>query len=65
MAVERKKKKSDVIVVRLADDLVNKLDVYAEKMAAQHAGMRVTRSDVVRLLLTRALGEEESKKSKR
>jgi hypothetical protein len=54
------------IVVRLPGSLLKRLDAYAERLRHEMAGPKWQRSDVVRLLLTRALDEAEPpKKGKR
>lgn len=40
---------------RLSTSLLERLDSYAERLRREQPGMTVSRSDVVRLLLTRAL----------
>jgi predicted DNA-binding protein len=44
---------------RLPTELIERLDAHAERMRKRAAGVRVTRSDAVRVLLTRALGDAE------
>ena len=42
---------------RLPISLLARLDQYAERMRGEQKGLTVTRADVVRLLLTRALDD--------
>ncbi|MCC6526088.1 MAG: hypothetical protein IT373_25800 [Polyangiaceae bacterium] len=42
---------------RLPTALLERLDGYAERLRAEQPGITITRADVVRLLLTRALDE--------
>lgn len=44
---------------RLSNSLLARLDRYAERMRSEQKGLSVTRADVVRLLLTRALDDLE------
>jgi hypothetical protein len=46
---------------RLPATLVKRLDRYAERLRASQPGLRVTRGDVVRMLLTHALDASEGK----
>ena len=48
---------TEQVAFRLARDLVKQLDVYAQEMSKAQPGMTFTRTDVVRILLTRALEE--------
>lgn len=50
---------------RLQNDLVKRLDAYAERMTDAQPGMTFTRADAVRMLLTRALDDEPKAKSGR
>lgn len=50
------------MVVRLPCSLLERLDAYAERMRREMPGPAWKRSDVVRLLLARALDEAESTK---
>ena len=54
------------IVVRLPDDLVQRLDAYTEARNAAEPGLHFTRSDAVRVLLSKVLevGEDTAKTSK-
>ncbi len=45
---------------RLPADLVDRIDAHAQRMQANAPGMTVTRADVVRMLLTRAIVEAEA-----
>jgi predicted DNA-binding protein len=49
---------------RLPAELLARLDRHAERLRQQHAGMTVTRADVVRMLLTRALNDVEKESPK-
>jgi hypothetical protein len=46
---------------RLPIALIKRLDRHADRLMAAHAGLRVTRGDVVRMLLTQALDTVEGK----
>lgn len=48
---------------RLPATLLERLDRHAERLRVVHPGMTVTRADVVRMLLTRALDELEVRAS--
>lgn len=43
------------VAFRLPSELVDRLDEYAEQVRRENPGMRVTRADVVRMLLSRGL----------
>ena len=45
---------------RLPNDLVKRLDAYAERMSAEQPVMVFTRADAVRMLLTRALEADKT-----
>ena len=49
------------IVVRLPRALVERVDAHVEKLKKEQPGMRITRSDAVRMMLTRALDDTKSK----
>jgi len=58
--------KDEQIVVRLPSSLLERLDAYAERMRRDMPGRSWRRSDVVRMLLARALNDvEPPKKGKR
>jgi hypothetical protein len=58
--------KDEQLVVRLPGTLLERLDAYADRMRREMPGPSWKRSDVVRLLLTKALAEvEPAKKGKR
>ena len=58
--------KDEQIVVRLPGSLVGRLDAYGERMRREMPGPAWKRSDIVRLLLVRALDEvEPAKKGKK
>ena len=46
---------------RLPTALLARLDQYGARLRAEHPGMTVTRADVVRMLLTKALDEADSR----
>jgi hypothetical protein len=51
---------------RMAKELVDRIDEYAEYMDKQNPGMKMSRADAVRILVTRALDEtDKERKSKR
>jgi hypothetical protein len=52
------------VTVRMAPELLARLDAWVEDMRAQ-TGLKVTRSDAVRLLVAAALGPEKPKSRKR
>jgi predicted transcriptional regulator len=56
-----KRPKQTQTAIRLPDDLLGRLDRLAAKMSKERPGMVVTRSDVVRSLLLRAVAEEEKR----
>jgi metal-responsive CopG/Arc/MetJ family transcriptional regulator len=47
------------IYVRLDDDLIAKIDRYAERLAARQPGLKPSRSDAIRILLHKGLETEE------
>lgn len=53
------------MVVRLPKALLDRLDAHAERLRKEMPGPSWKRSDVVRLLLARALDEAEPKRGKR
>ena len=53
------------IVVRLPKPLVERVDAHVERLKKAQPGLRVTRSDAVRMLLSLALDGAESKRGKR
>lgn len=54
------------LVIRLPQDLVDRVDAYSERLRAEQPGPKWTRADVVRMLLTRALDAlPAAKKGKR
>lgn len=48
--------------VRFPLDLVGRIDTFREAVAAANPGMKVSRSDAIRLLVTRALDAEGAQK---
>ena len=57
--------KDEQIVVRLPGTLLKRLDEYAERMRSEMPGPSWRRSDVVRLLLAKALDDAAPRKGKR
>jgi hypothetical protein len=58
-------KRTRQIFVRMPEDLLTALDHYTERMRAEQPGVNLSRSDVIRLLLSRALtviGEAEEER---
>ena len=53
-----------MVAFRLHKELIERLDAYAERMAAQ-TGITVTRSDVAKKLITEGLARAESEGKKR
>jgi len=53
-----------VIPFRLPEELVKRLDRYAERLSREQRGMRFTRADVVRVLLTEGLDRVEGRHGK-
>jgi metal-responsive CopG/Arc/MetJ family transcriptional regulator len=47
------------IYVRLDDELLGRIDRYAEKLAAKQPGLKPSRSDAIRVLLYKGLDAEE------
>jgi len=47
------------VAFRLPLELVDRLDAFAERMKNESPGLRVTRADAARLLLTRALDAQD------
>ena len=45
--------------LRIPTDLVDRLDAYIAKLRKKQRGIKVTRSDAIRLLLSRALDDAE------
>jgi len=60
----KKKNQDEQLVVRLPASLLERVDAYAERLKAEQPGPAWRRSDVVRLLMARALdaAEKPSKK---
>lgn len=50
-----------VVAFRLEDDLLERLDAHAARMIEAAPGLKVTRTDALRVLLMRTLTEEEAK----
>ncbi len=60
--------KSQVVGIRMKEEMVDALDKEAEKLMSSHVGMEVTRSDIARMLITESLqskGYLGGKKKKR
>jgi hypothetical protein len=55
---------TEQVAFRLPADLVKKLDDYAARLAREQPGMTFTRTDVVRMLLTRGLEADSRSKGK-
>jgi len=53
------------VAFRLADRMLARLDRHAKRLGKEHAGIKFTRADAVRDLLTRALDDVEQRKSAR
>lgn len=53
-----------VIPFRLPAALVRRLDRHAARLRQEQPGLRVTRADALRLLLTEALDREEARRGK-
>jgi hypothetical protein len=53
------------IFVRMPEDLVTALDRYLERLRSEQPGTNLSRSDVIRLLLYRALRAIEEAESER
>lgn len=56
---------TEQVAFRLPKGLIKRLDAYAAHLEKEQSGMTFTRTDVVRVLLTRALDAEEEKSTKR
>lgn len=56
---------TEQVAFRLPSTLIARLDDYAKQLAIEQPGMRVTRTDAVRVLLTRALDLSPQASSKR
>ena len=59
------REQDEQLVVRLSRSLLERVDAYAERLRDEQPGPAWKRSDVVRLLLTRALDAAETPKRKR
>ncbi len=66
-ALEREETMADTeqVAFRLPKALVARLDDYAARLAEEQPGMSFTRTDVVRVLLTKALDEKDARTTKR
>jgi hypothetical protein len=52
------------IAFRLTEGLLSRLDRLAKRLSGERPGLRVTRTDVVRMLLTRGLDEAEGREER-
>lgn len=52
---------TEVLFIRIRGDLLTELDVLVERMRARHQGRVISRSDLVRELLYRAVTEERTR----
>jgi hypothetical protein len=60
----RKQPSMQVQAFRLSVDLMKRLDRHAERLRAEHPGLKVTRADALRLLLNEALDAKEGNHGK-
>lgn len=51
--------KMNVVGVKLPDSMIGELDKLTEKALKEHPGMKLTRSDVIRSLLLKAMEQEK------
>jgi hypothetical protein len=58
-------KSQEQVAFRLPSELVARVDAYAEAIAATVPGVRITRADAVRALLTKALDEHDDRGKRR
>ena len=63
--VEGKAEQDEQLVVRLPKSLLERVDGYAERLRSEQPGPAWRRSDVVRLLLARALDDTAEKPKRR
>lgn len=56
----KKRAQSRQTAFRLPSELIERLDRIAQWLIAERPGLAVTRADVVRMLLTRAVEQEEA-----
>lgn len=61
---KRRSRQDEQIVVRVPSELVERIDAYAERLRDEQPGPAWRRSDVVRLLIARALDGAEPKRRK-
>jgi predicted transcriptional regulator len=59
MARTRKRSTTSLVAFRLADDLVERIDKVAERWSRERPGLIINRTDAARMLLERALVDEE------
>jgi hypothetical protein len=62
MAAKKDGGQDEQLVVRIPRALLDRVDAYAERLREEQPGPAWKRSDVVRLLLARALDAAESKR---
>lgn len=60
MATKKKNTQDDQLVVRLPKALLERVDAYAERLKVEQPGPAWRRSDVVRLLMARALDDVDA-----
>ena len=53
-----------VVPFRVPDELVKRLDKYAGRLRREQPGLRATRADALRMLLTEALDQKEARNVK-
>jgi predicted transcriptional regulator len=53
-----------VVPFRVPDELVKRLDKYAARLRREQPGLRATRADALRMLLTEALDQKEARNGK-
>lgn len=53
-----------VVPFRIPDELVKRLDKHADRLRREQPGLRVTRADALRVLLTEALDQKEARNGK-
>ena len=57
----RKLETMDALAVRIPDDLVERIDVYSERLHIDLPGLNISRADSIRQLITVGLREEEKR----
>lgn len=53
------------IPLRLPEEMLKRIDAYAERVRHEHHGLAVNRADLIRMLITYALDDIEGKKPKK